>query len=488
MRTPLSQSSGPIDIGSRLELFVDDYLVDRLHGATRILHQPAAQEVVMRFTDPWEGNSCGSFTIFQDGNIYRMYYRGLDVDWTKKDFKVHPEVICYAESSDGITWGKPSLGLCEFGSSRDNNIILDGPKTQSFVPFRDDNPNCAPDALYKAVAYEKMYGGLYAFKSADAIHWSLMADHPVITDGAFDSTNLAFWDSVRGEYREYHREFRPGKDERGNKNGRDIKTSTTKNFLEWPTPEWQGYSLGRVSELYTNGVLPYYRAPHIYFGFPTRYVDRGWTESTLALPQLDYRRVGASWGERSGTAVTDGMFMTSRGGYEFDVWPESFIRPGLRLTENWFYGDNYQAIGLLETNSHIEGSERELSIYSQEAVEQAENVERLRRFTMRIDGFVSINAKLSGGEVLTKPMTFQGSKLALNFSTGAAGGIRIEVQDPGGTVVPGYSLNDCHEVWGDDLARVVKWEGGSDLSGLAGQPVRLRVQLADADLYSIQFR
>ena len=188
------------------------------------------------------------------------------------------------------------------------------------------------------------------------------------------------------------------------------------------------------------------------------------------------------------TAVTDGMFMTSRNGNHFNVWPESFIRPGLRLTENWFYGDNYQAIGLLETNSHIEGAERELSIYSQEAVEQAENVERLRRFTMRIDGFVSINARLRGGEVLTEPLTFQGSQLALNFSTGAAGGVRVEVQDAGGTIVPGYALDDCHEVWGDDLARIVKWEGGSDVSGLAGQPVRLRIHFADADLYSIQFR
>ena len=93
----------------------------------------------------------------------------------------------------------------------------------------------------------------------------------MITDGAFDSVNLAFWDAVRGEYREYHRDTRPGKDSRGNANGRDIKTSATKDFLKWPAPEWLKYSPGRVSEPYTNGVLPYYRAPHIFFGFPTRY-------------------------------------------------------------------------------------------------------------------------------------------------------------------------------------------------------------------------
>jgi hypothetical protein len=107
---------------------------------------------------------------------------------------------------------------------------------------------------------------------------------------------------------------------------------------------------------------------------------------------------------------------------------------------------------------------------------------------MRVDGFVSLQAKLSGGEFLTKPLFFQGKELAMNLSTGGAGDIRVEVQDAGGTVVPGYSMEDCHEVWGDDLARIVKWEGGSDVSGLAGHPVRLRFQLADADLYSIQFR
>ena len=309
-----------IDIGSRLELFLDDYLIDRLEGAELRMHQPAPQGVALRFDSPWEGNSCGYFTVFQDGDIYRMYYRALDVDFSQKEYMTHPEVICYAESRDGVHWDKPSLGLVEYEGSSDNNIILDGSRSASFTPFRDDNPACEPDAVYKAVAV----GGreLFAYKSADGIRWSLMEDEPIITDGAFDSQNLVFWDSVRGEYREYHRAFR---------DGRDIKTATSQDFTNWPDPEWVGYSPGRVSELYTMGIQPYYRAPHIFVGFPTRYVDRGWTESTLALPQLEYRRTKSTWIDRVGSAVTDGMFMSSRDGLHFDVWPESFIRPGLKL-------------------------------------------------------------------------------------------------------------------------------------------------------------
>ena len=35
-----------IDIGSRLELFVDDHVVDRLSEATRTIHRPVPQDVV----------------------------------------------------------------------------------------------------------------------------------------------------------------------------------------------------------------------------------------------------------------------------------------------------------------------------------------------------------------------------------------------------------------------------------------------------------
>ena len=76
----------------------------------------------------------------------------------------------------------------------------------------------------------------------------------------------------------------------------------------------------------------------------------------------------------------------------------------------------------------------------------------------------------------------------LNFSSSAAGDVRVEVQDARGHVIEGYALDDCHEVWGDDLARTVKWGDTTDVSKLAGQPVRLRFVVRDADLYSIQLR
>ena len=474
------------NIGSRLELFVDDWLIDRMDGVERVLHSPVPQDVALLCDAPWEGNSSKQVTVFEDGGLYRMYYRGSQVDYTPGEMTNHHQVTCYAESADGIRWKKPSLGLVEFDGSTDNNIIWDGPGSHNFMPFKDQNPDCEADAAYKAVGGVR--SGLHAFKSADGIRWSLMTDERVITKGAFDSPNLAFWDAARGEYREYHRDFRDGVDERGNRNGRDIRTSASRDFLSWPDPEWLTYSPGRVGQLYTNQVLPYYRAPHILLGFPTRYTDRGWAESTKALPQVEYRRVRGSRSQREGTAMTDGMFMSSRDGLNFDIWPEAFIRPGLRLKENWFYGDNYQGRGLVETASHVAGAADELSVYVTEATFLDYTVARFRRFTLRVDGFVSVRGRLSGGQLVTRPFVFDGGELALNFSSSAGGGIRVEIQDRAGYAVPGFGLEDCHDLFGDDLERVVSWRGGGDLSALAGQPVRLRFELRDADLYSLQFR
>ena len=89
--------------------------------------------------------------------------------------------------------------------------------------------------------------------------------------------------------------------------------------------------------------------------------------------------------------------------------------------------------------------------------------------------------------MLTKPLRFTGKRLVLNCSTSAAGSIRVEVQDEAGKPLPGFSLPDCAEVYGDSLERAVSWKGG-DVSRLSGQAVRLRFELKDADVYAFRFQ
>ena len=463
----------PIQIGSRLELMVDRHLIDQMtDGARMRLHRPIRREVAIVHDQPWEGNNSAYHTVFQDGERYRMYYRGRQLDLTGDKLKFpHREVICYAESPDGIRWTKPKLGLIDFNGSKDNNIIWDGHGGHNFAPFKDANPNCSPDARYKALGGSKAEGGLFAFKSPDGIHWSLMSEKPVVTKGYFDSQNLAFWDPIRSQYREYHRDFR---------DGRDIKTATSKDFLHWTEPVWLEYTKGRITQLYTNQITLYPRAPHIFLGFPTRYVaGRGFLTPFNA--QI------ARTSKRFGTDYTDGGFMTSRDGRRFDVWPEAFIRSGPVSEGRWMYGANYQNWGLVETKSSIPGAPNELSVYASEGGWVGTS-NQMRRLTLRIDGFVSVEAPFSGGAFVTKPLTFEGKTLVMNFSTSAAGSVRVEIQNGDGKPVEGFALADCPEIFGDDLERAVTWKKGGDVSSLAGKAIRLRFVMKDADVYAFRFR
>ena len=432
-----------VDIGSRLELFVDSFMVDGLAGsAERRLHHPVPREAVLYFDKPWEGASSAYVTVMQDADRIRLYYRGSDLKDTH-------QVTCYAESRDGVHFERPNLGLFEFGGSKDNNIIWTATGVHNFAPFLDTNPNCPPDQRYKAVAG----GGLIALVSADGVRWRKLVEEPVITEGAFDSQNLAFYDNLRGEYVCFLRDFANGV--------RAIRRATSKDFVNWTTPEWLDFGSAPAEHLYTNATVPYFRAPHIYLAFPKRFMPERTKDPSHGDP-----------------GVSDGVLMSSRDGLLWERWVEGFLRPGPD-PKNWTQRSNMICWGL------IPSSEQEISIYWSE--HYCHDSAHLRRGTIRTDGFVSAHAGVPGGEVLTRPFTFTGKSLSVNYATSGAGSARFELCDGAGKPLEGFSLADSEVLFGDEIAHTVSWRGGNDVGTLAGRPVRLRVRLEDADLYSFRF-
>jgi hypothetical protein len=480
----------PVDIGSRLELLVDEFLIESMSGGARLeLHHPVRREVVFRTDAPWEGNACAYNSVFEDGGLFRLYYHGLHYRHSGPPAQAladHAGVLCCAESDDGLEWRRPDLGLHDFGGSKANNIILTaecleevGGDPVHTAVFKDRNPDCPADERYKIVCLGTRPTGLYGLRSADGVNFSLMSRAPIITEGAFDSQNLAFWDPGRQEYREYHRGFRD--------DTRDILTSTSRDFLHFPAPQWLEYPGAPREQLYINQIQPYYRAPHIFLGFPARYTDRGWSDPMLALPGLDERLARAKEHPRYGTALTDALFMTSRDGVTFKRWPEAFIRPGPRRRGSWVYGDNFIFWGMVQTPSQVEDAPDEISLYATDDYWEG-TYTSMRRYSLRVDGFVSAAAPPSGGEVLTRPIIFNGGSLALNAETSGAGSVQVEIQTAAGRPIDGYALAACPPIFCDDLRHIVRWKGnGGDLRPLAGKPIRLRFVLSDADLYSFQF-
>ena len=442
--------------GTQRELFIDDHLIASMTGGVKQhLNQPVPREVVLTTDAPWEGNTSAYYTIFRDGDLFRMYYRASHWDAEAKK-ETHREVTCYAESRDGIHWVKPKLGLFEFNGSKENNIVIDGVGTHCFVAFKDGNPASLPEARYKGIARGWPVGkkGLYIYESPDGIHWKLTRDEPVITEGAFDSQNLAFWDEHTQQYREYHRSFVNGI--------RAIMTGTSSDFINWSEPVLLKYQEGiPMQHLYTNAVQPYGRAPHLLIGFPTRYLP---DEGQRVEPTL----------------------MASRDGLHFHRWLEPVV-PESAPKDRGGNRSNYMTWGLVE----IPGRPLHLSVYATEAYYTGPD-SRVRRFEYRKDGFVSIRAGANVGELITKPFALGNlaERLTLNYRTQKGGTIRVAIEQSNGQAIAGYILAACKPLKGDSLQQDVEWKTGGDISHLRRKyPVaRLRFELKDAELYSLQFQ
>ncbi|NIA31201.1 MAG: hypothetical protein GWP06_14990, partial [Actinobacteria bacterium] len=164
-----AEPSKPIQLGAERELFVDYYLIDKLEGTRLILHTPHDEGVVLQFDKPWEGAFCGYATVIKDGDIFRLYYRGLP--GAGKDGS-NDATTCYAESRDGIHWTKPNLGIFTVNGTKKNNVVMANaaPMTHNFSPFLDTRPDVDPAQRFKALGGSEK-SGLIAFVSSDGIHW-----------------------------------------------------------------------------------------------------------------------------------------------------------------------------------------------------------------------------------------------------------------------------------------------------------------------------
>ncbi len=194
-------------IGSQKILFVDDRFIEKMAGAKLKLHPPRKTgERLIESEYPWESATLNWFSVVRDGEKYRMWYECYDMDgWPTPD----DTSFCYAESTDGIHWTKPKLGLFSYQGSKDNNILfreigVDKHRSRVHGSCVFIDPSAPPEARYKCVS-QGLFQGIgdrphyvAGMTSPDGLNWTRY-DQPICQVFA-DSQYSGFWDETQHQY------------------------------------------------------------------------------------------------------------------------------------------------------------------------------------------------------------------------------------------------------------------------------------------------
>ena len=458
-------------VGGR-ELFLDDYRIDTAYFVGRVVHQAEiTPQPIIRADKPWEGSAYIYGSVYKIDGKFRMWYTAHN--------NIAPNYhTAYAESTDGVHWTKPELGIVDYKGSKANNLVNGG----GTVAY---NPDAPPERRYVSLSFEKGEVndtlGYYIYTSADGLNWKKQSDKPALYDG--DVSNIAY-DPIGKQYiatvkkRMFTRRT-PGIYER------TAFISTSKDAIEWSAPRIaisgdyadDGYaeSLGGLeSQIYG---LPVSRYESTYVGFP-------WVFSIVNYT------AGNSF--RTGDGPVNVQIASSR---DLVRWArpvrKRLIEPG--NPGSWNAGAHYCASNLLVDDEHITlyygAFANEHGGGDLKDPHRGANVAHIGMARWRRDGWVSLtNAGTpnSGkpGVVTLKPIRLDGNALHINANVRAGGSLKVELLDPKGQPIKGFEADAAQPISGDHLDQAVTWKSHGDIQTLSGQEVVIKLHMVDADVYS----
>ncbi|PYV14842.1 MAG: hypothetical protein DMG07_11030 [Acidobacteria bacterium] len=472
-RQPAVVALGPVR-----QLFVDDYLIDRMDSVFRSLGAPAKERTnpVFKPEMPWEGRRIlYSDVLFDpDEKVYKLWY-------SVHDEKTNQAGLCYSRSPDGLHFERPELGLVSAaGSTRNNLILLPAGGMASDKGIFKDQHDPDPRRRYKMVYMKPGTIGMSVAWSADGLRWTAYEHNPVLLPTG-DGGPKALWDELRGRYLLYvrpdgHHVRRWSKvADAADFPTRRIGLAESVDFKMWTDVEQvlaPDERDGVGTEFYYMLVLPY---QGMYVGFLMVYHE--YTGDPRPLEGFNYTlevQLTASRDGRKWTRVCERQ--TFLGG-DTRTWDEKRIYADsavVRGDEIWIYyrGSNvpHRAIG--ETIGKSTGGRTFLG--------DALGIARLR-----LDGFVAVQALDRPGILTTKPLSFDSAR-ELRVNVAAAGGsLEVEALTLFGEPIRGFTRQECRSITADEIHRRVEWSSGRALGDLP-QPVRLRFFLRNASLYSFE--
>ena len=444
---PDSDTAKVIHLGSRKHLFVDDVILDTKSNVNIVMNQPYGKQLIYGFV---VGNSA----------------------WRPSVYDVNGEINMAIPDGSGSTSGIVRLATSSDGIhfEMQNPIITETPMYGAFL--EDTNPSISAEEKYKLNAFVGNRG-MYFYVSPDGQHWrrNETIQLPLKNGGCGE----CYWDDQRGRYSSYIKRdasFNDLHNECPRVKGRVAVGFWTDAMLTpWPfhhmtSPYFEGdpypavtcegpisFDITSAAQVYRTRVMKYPWAPDAYLSFIWRFPGNDQARHV----DLGVSRDGDNW-KFFATRYPDGPWYIPYGSAQEELSIYGLIRRGDEL---WQYVDEGGAHG---------GSA----------------LRRYYRYKQRLDGFVSVDAGETTGNMTTRPLTYEGNHLELNVAADS-GFVRVELLDELSHPIPGFTLSECDQINTNKVRHTVTWNGKSDVGGWAGRAVRLRFQMKNTKLFAFQF-
>ena len=474
---------------SGMELFLDDEIISNTRNIRRELRPADMHEgnPLLRREFPWEQRHIciyGSVHYDASKRLFRMWYNAIGEDYFNQQF------LAYAESADGINWTKPMLDICSLPGHQRTNLLmgrscnLHGPCVirnpdesdphRRYLMLFDSYPQWRPDA--KELGIHGRW--CYTCESPDGLHWSPETGRPAFA-GKADSGQSVVWDPVTRSFKAYVR--LTAQDAFGQRI-RIWRLVESPDFNQWGPPrelmrtdEQDGYPDKQMQQLTVT------RYGGIYIGL-------------LSLFQIAQYVTGKDGSVDEGPQVNEVQLVTSRDGVHFTRVADRalFMRPS---EPGGFGVQGYR------TASHMVAHGDKVFIYCDGQAPHSDKSDtvtdgmEIGLATVPRDRFVALTPARLLDEAVVElvPLQYPDARLTLNAETSAAGAIRAELADFGGTPLPGFGRGDSELVSGDSFAHELRWQSNGESysldalpAGLRHQPLRLRLWLRQARVYSLR--
>lgn len=433
-----------VSVSGEKQLFVDDFIIQSQRGLQRVFH-PVSKHADNPLLAPLtplevECRSILPMTVLRDRDTgtFRCWY----AIWGKPVGK--PTFEALAESTDGLNWIRPHLGLVAHLGSTDNNLLREGRMFRVLHDPEDPDPN----RRYKAIIRD---AGFLAGFSADGVKWKTTV--PVL-DQAYDATSV-HWDPVGNKWIGSCKIWRENKRARGYAQSNDfVKWTDTAYMLSVDQRD------GPQDQMYSMAIIRY---ESVYVGLIKVYH----LDTDRCDVQIAFSRDAKHWRR---------------------PFRQPFIANGVEESD-WDFGN-------LDPLDQIHSmNDRLWFFYSGRSTlhNQLPNDGAMGLATLRVDGFVSMDAGEDAGMLITRPLLLKGKRLYLNAEVSAGGRITVEIldgrtfdttTDEADVPVFPFTKDNAAAILTDSVNHPVTWENAVSLQTLRGRQVRLRFNLQRARLYS----